>query len=149
MTNRTVRKAKAGDVLTFTSDAFIYAVVDHGRLTSRTSRRAESIQLTEGMLDEQTKDREGNHWADTLHDADEQTRRWGRVMFLPGPAPSSMRWYEPGSTEEGLAFAEARKLAFEQPEGPQRDAALAAVQEEFGTRITSTELWRSETGRRI
>ena len=145
----TSENVQVGDQITWARSGFVYAEVDHDRLTSRISQRAETITITPGMLHADTHDREGNHWLDCLNDPDEQVAKWGEVVALPGPRPDNMRWYKNGTVEQEIAHQDARKAAYAIPEGPERDAALTAVKKEFGKLNTSTELWRSDTGRSI
>jgi hypothetical protein len=89
-------------------------------------------------LIEANQDRYGDSWLDSVDDADEQTRRWGRQMFARGEAPADFDRFVPGTAEAEEERARQRTEAWAIPERSEREAALAEIEGRFGMKTTSS-----------
>ena len=118
----------------FLRDGMTY-VKSHGAglygTISEISRRGQTVTFSPEEV-ELSRDRNGHSWLDLADDADAQTEAWGKVYFAPGPFPATAMTAVRGSVEWEDAYADARRAAWEHPEGVERTRALAELREKFG-----------------
>lgn len=136
-----IRKPDVGDVGHFLISGFTYAESTRGS-AGRVASRGQEFTVTQDLREAGT-DRLGSCWLDLLHDPEGQRRRWGQVIFKPGPFPDGQLRTDPGSPEHTEARREAMREASSLPTKAERDAARREVERLYGPAVpTSNTLAR-------
>ncbi|WAC68552.1 hypothetical protein [Microbacterium sp. SL75] len=99
-----------------------------------------NLQMTRGdelVITERHRDAARNRfgepgWLGLVYDADEQRRRYGRVVVAPGPRPAGMESWVVGDRDWALARENAMLAAGAIGDAYERQAAIKAVQDRFG-----------------
>jgi hypothetical protein len=108
--------------------------------------RGTTLVLTSTMLEQNDDHRTGFSVFDLAADPDEQERRWGKVLYAPGPWPDDEPTWRHGDQAWAEGRANAIAAAWDHRDERARNDALAKVRAEFGDAPTSrtTSVHRTE-----
>ncbi|WP_146248698.1 hypothetical protein [Curtobacterium sp. MCLR17_044] len=108
--------------------------------------RGATLVLTSTMLEQNEDRRTGRSVFDLATDPEEQERRWGKVLYAPGPWPDNEPTWRYGDQAWAEGRANAIAAAWDLRDEQARTDALAAARATFGPALTSKTTTVLRTG---
>lgn len=147
------RVAQVGDVVHFLRSGFsVPQSLDHelfGGPGNRPMTRGDELVITERHREAARNRLGGPGWLALVHDPDEQVRRWGHVVIVPGPRPVGMERWIRGDRDWSDARERAMMAANDHSDPLERADAVARVNARFGgppASNSSSTVYRGDDG---